>query len=267
MKTKFAQRHAFTLLFKVSLLALASTAAHGVTTVFFDISQGSNLVASAATSDTIGSQGYLFTVTRDKLFTGGIGLTNPVGRAIRIPWPAGLEAQAVTAGPVLSGAKITLKRQDQQPFAIQSFTVKLLANTGGAGASFEIMPKLNGEDGFPDPAMYDVTGYYGQNFTYNTPTLHGFDSYIMTLYVDYALMNLTVVDASIPPPILGISLLDTSTVQLSWPLEAAAYTLEFTTSLPPQAWNPVTDNVVTNGTVLTVDLPITGSKCFYRLRK
>ena len=68
--------------------------AGGVTTVFFDASQTRNVVAAGVTSDTIRSEGYLFTVTRDKLFTGGVGLTNPIGRYIRVPWPLGLEAQA-----------------------------------------------------------------------------------------------------------------------------------------------------------------------------
>ena len=124
-----------------------------VTTVFFDISQTTNLVASGTTSDTISSEGYLFTLTRDKLFTGGVGLTNPIGRYIRIPWPDGLEAQAVTAGPVLSNARIDIKRQDGELFGIESFTAQLLANTAGAGAAFEIMPMLNGEDGVPEPFM------------------------------------------------------------------------------------------------------------------
>ena len=41
---------------------------------FFDPSQIAPLVSSGVTSDTISSSGYLFTYTRDKLFTGGIGL-------------------------------------------------------------------------------------------------------------------------------------------------------------------------------------------------
>ena len=68
--------------------------AGGVTTVFFDASQTRNVVAAGVTPDTIRSEGYLFTFTRDKLFTGGVGLTNPIGRYIRVPWPLGLEAQA-----------------------------------------------------------------------------------------------------------------------------------------------------------------------------
>ena len=93
------------------------------TTVFFDSSQTTNLLNSGTTSDTISSEGYLFTVTRDKLFTGGVGLTNPVGRFLRVHWPEGLEAQAVTAGPNPSGARITIERQDGEPFAIPSFTI------------------------------------------------------------------------------------------------------------------------------------------------
>src|SRR6185503_15941486 len=100
------------------LALLNASTTQAVSTVLFNISQTTNLVTSGTTSDTISSEGYLFTVTRDKLFTGGAGLTNPIGRFLRVHWPDGLEAQAVTAGPNPSGARITIKRQDGEPFAI-----------------------------------------------------------------------------------------------------------------------------------------------------
>jgi len=53
-----------------------------VTNVFFNASQTTNLVATNTTADTISSEGYLFTYTRDKLFTGGI--TNVIG-ATHVP--------------------------------------------------------------------------------------------------------------------------------------------------------------------------------------
>jgi hypothetical protein len=237
------------------------------TTVFFDASQSTNLVSSGVTSDTIASEGYLFTYTRDKLFTGGVGLTNPIGRTVRIPWPQGLEAQAVTAGPNPSGARMSISRQDGLTFAIESFTFKLLANTAGAGASLEIMPLLNGEDGLPNPVMLDATGYYGMNFSYNTPALTGFDAYKITLYVDFALLSLTVVDASLPPPSLDILQLDASTVELSWPTNAVGFNLVSTTSLPATLWDPVTNNAVVNGDFFTVQVTLDLSRRFFRLQK
>jgi hypothetical protein len=237
------------------------------TTVFFDSSHTTNHVSSGTTSDTISSEGYLFTVTRDKLFTGGVGLTNPIGRFLRVHWPDGLEAQAVTAGPNPSGARITIKRQNGEPFDIPSFTFQLLANTAGAGASLEIMPMLNGEDAYPDPLVYDATGYAGSRFTNNTAQLSGFDAYKVSLYVDFALMRLSVVDASPPRPSLDLVQLDVATLQLSWSTSAVGYVLESTTNLPAQAWSPVTNSIVTNGEFFSVSVKITGSKQFYRLRK
>lgn len=237
------------------------------TTVFFDSSQSTNIVASGTTSDTISSEGYLFILTRDKLFTGGVGLTNPIGRYLRVHWPDGLEAQAVTAGPNPSGAQITIKREDGEPFDIQSFTAQLLANTGGAGASFEIMPMIQGEDGLADPLIYDATGYAGQHFSYSTPPLVGFDAYKISLYVDFALMNLTVVDASPPRPALDILKIDETTLQLSWPANAAGYVLESTAGLPAQTWTRVASSTTTNGDVISVTLNVTGGRQFYRLRK
>jgi hypothetical protein len=72
--------------------------ARAVTNVFFSPSQTTNLVATNLNTDTIATEGYLFTLSRDKLFTGGVGLTNPIGRSLRVNWPDGLEAQAVTGG-------------------------------------------------------------------------------------------------------------------------------------------------------------------------
>jgi hypothetical protein len=252
--------------FAVALAVLVKPdTTHAITNVFFNISQGTNLAASGTTSETISSAGYLFTVTRDKLFTGGG--TNPIGRYLRVLWPAGMEVQAVTAGPNPRKARIDIKRQDGQTFAIKSFTNKLLANTAGAGGSFEIMPLLNGQDGAPDPFTYDATGVAGNQFTYNTPELTGFDTYQMGLYVDFAVMSLTVVDASLPPPVLDLIQLDASTVQLSWPTTATNYTLFVTTNLTGLGWTAITNDPVVDGDYFTVQLEITGDQRFYRLRK
>jgi hypothetical protein len=240
--------------------------ARAVTTVFFDSSQATNLVESGVTSDTISSEGYLFTFTRDKLFTGGVGLTNPIGRMLRVPWPNGLEAQAVTAGPTPGGARISIKRQDGEQFDIRAFTARLLANTGGAGAAFEIMPMLAGEDGRPDPYMYNATGYAGMQFSYVTPELTAFDEYKLTLYVDFALMSLTIVDDSAPPPELQI-VFGATAVGLSWPSDAAGYTLESSPVLPAQLWSQVTNHVTVIGNLSMVTIPNTNSQQYFRLKK
>lgn len=268
MKTAPARRRLVVIFLAATFVVLfGERPARATTVVFFSNAQTTNLVASGTTSDTISSEGYLFTFTRDKLFTGAIGLTNPIGRAVRIPWPDGLEAQAVTAGPTPSGARISIQREDGQLFAIESFTARLLANTGGAGAAFEIMPLLNGEDGAPDPFMYNATGYAGSQFTYDTPELAGFDAYQMTLYVDYALMRLTVVDASPAPPSLSVVHVADGLLQLSWPTNGLGYALEFATNLPAQAWSLVTNNVAFDGDLFSVPVDNTGPQRFYRLRK
>ncbi|MBA4104601.1 MAG: hypothetical protein C0485_02500 [Pirellula sp.] len=180
---------------------LYSRAAQGATVVFFDDAQIATPVASGVTWDTISSNGYLFTYTRDKLFTGGIG-PDPIGRTVRVPWPEGVEAQAVTTPPpgvTDYKARLTLQRVDGDVFDLTAFTAKLLANTAGAGANIEIMPKLQGEDGFNDPLYFNASGYYGSSFSYDTTPnylgstalLKGFDEYVITLYVDYALTALT----------------------------------------------------------------------------
>lgn len=241
--------------------------ASAVVTVFFDPSQTTNFVASGVTSETWASEGYSFTVTRDKLFTGGVGSTNPIGRYLRVQWPDGLEAQAVTAGPNPGGAKMTIKRQDSQPFAIDRFTMRLLANTAGAGGSWEIMPQLNGEDARNDPYFYFASGFAGNQFTYVTPELAGYDTYKISLYVDFALMELSVTDASLPPPVLEWFLPGPDTLQLSWPDDGRVFVLQSTTTLPPTGWTTVTNPVVAAGGYYFVDVPLGGQNRFFRLRQ
>ena len=79
-----------------------------------------------------------------------------------------------------------------------------------------MMPQLNGEDGYNDPVFFNATGLANQSFSYDTGTtpqstvlLTGFDKYKINLYVDFALTAITLVDASIPPPV------DTFTVMVS----------------------------------------------------
>ena len=137
------------------------------------------------------------------MFTGGG--TERIGRYVRIPWPDGVEAQAVTAGPTTSKPQITISRVDGAVFDITAFTAELLANTIGTGGSFEVMPLLDGEDAYNDPVFFNASGLAGQSFSYNASTtpstlpLSGFDTYKINLFVDFALTGLTLVDASVTP--------------------------------------------------------------------
>ncbi len=183
-----------------AVVLLSQASAHAVTTTFFDPAQTAALVATGTTSDTISSEGYLFTYTLDKLFTGGTGTI--IGRSTAVNWPDGVQAQSVTAGLNPSKAQITIKRVDGTIFDVTTFTAKLLASTSGAGNEIEVVPQLNGEDTLNDPVVFGATGYYGQSFTYggnSTRLLSGADTYTFTLIVDFALTGLTLVDASAPP--------------------------------------------------------------------
>lgn len=205
-----------------AFLAGAGWDLRAVTTEYFNPSQVAVPVSSDPTSDTVRSGDYLFTHSLDKWWypTISIGGGTPTGRFQSVLWPAGLHAQAVTAGPTGllnpgSPAAITLKRADGAVFDVLSFSVKLLANTSGAGGSVEVMPLLNGNDGFPDPLALDASGQGGQTFHYTTPTLVGFDTYQMTLYVDFALVGVVVRDATPPPPVLSVQFLNPGLVRVA----------------------------------------------------
>jgi hypothetical protein len=183
--------------------------ASAAVTVFFDGSQSYALVSSGTNADTIESEGYRFTYTLDKLFTGGVGMTEPIGRSSQVSWPAGLHAQAITTGPSTGvGANLTVSRVDGAVFDIHAITFQLWANTAGAGGTLEITPLLDGEDLYNDPVTFDATGFYSQSFSYadgggyqaSTTTLRGADAYKMHLYVDWALKSLTVDGPEYVPP-------------------------------------------------------------------
>ena len=190
-----------------SIYALSLSApASAVTTTFFDASQTMTLATSGTTSDTISTEGYLFTYTLDKLFTGG-GSTI-IGRTQLVQWPDGLHAQAVTSGTVTGPAQVTIRRVDGGVFDLDALGFTLLANTWATGADVEITPILDGSDG---PQVFlDASGSSWNTFSYsntlsdyrgfNTSTLKGYDTYKLSLFVDFALTGVTLTDPSLPVP-------------------------------------------------------------------
>src|ERR1043166_3633530 len=178
---------------------LGAPPTQAVTNAFFSASQTSTLIVSNINAVTIRSGDYLFTYSADGYWSAGGG--TPTGRFFSIFWPAGVQAQAITAGPLLgTGANITLARVDGKLFDLQAFTGKIFLNTAGAGGAFEIMPLLTGNDAFPNPLQYDCTGYAGQSFSYTTPPLAGYDTYKLHMWGDFALTALTLIDTNPPIP-------------------------------------------------------------------
>ena len=171
----------------------ASGPSNAVTTVFFDGAQ-TFAKTSGITSDTITTEGYRFTYTLDKLFTGGTG--SIIGRQELVQWPTGLHAQAVTTPGPAGSAQITISRVDGIVFDLNALTFKLFANTWATGADLEITPMRDGNDG---PQVFlDATGVGGfSTFTYST-TLSDYDTYNLSLFVDYGLLAITLTDASLP---------------------------------------------------------------------
>ncbi|MRR07809.1 MAG: PEP-CTERM sorting domain-containing protein [Deltaproteobacteria bacterium] len=179
-----------------------SGAALAVTITFFDPAQTATK-SSGATSDTVVSEGYSFTYSLDKLFPPGSG--NPTGRQESYVFPSeagvpvGLHAQALTASDPVANAQISISRVDGNVFNLNALTFRLLANTSGAGAAMEITPVLQGIEG--QIVSLDATGFSGSTFSYSTaPPLSGYDTYNLSLYVDFALLGVTLVDASVAPP-------------------------------------------------------------------
>lgn len=90
-------------------------------------------------------------------------------------------------------------------------------------------------------------------------TASGFDEGIWSTQITQLIVT--------APPALAIVPSGTN-VLVSWPLYASSYQLFSATSLaPPAAWASVTQKPVTNGLVISVTIPHTGSSKFFRLQK
>jgi hypothetical protein len=70
------------------------------------------------------------------------------------------------------------------------------------------VPFLGGEEVLPDPITFNATGNAGNTFSYDTSpnilgstvALMGYDKYTIDLYVDFALVGLTLEGAPVPEP-------------------------------------------------------------------
>jgi len=262
------QKGALIVIAAAGVLGVASSSPAG-TNAFFEAYQAATLGASNVTSTTISSRGYLFTYSVDGWWSASPG-GPPTGRFQTVFWSNGLDAQTITtdpSGPLSQqgSASITIRRVDGQLFDLQSFTGKILGNTAGAGASFELMPQLNGNDAFPNPLTYDASGYAGQSFGY-APMLTGYDTYILNLWMDYALTQLTVADAGvITQPKLEIAKTSSNYFRLSWPNNSPDFTLLQNAGFVPANWSVVTNAVTVLGTNNQVVVPAGDQPRFFRL--
>lgn len=251
-----------------AVIFLCAVAALGETVVFFDPLQTATVVSTNMTSTTIRSRGYLFTYSVDGYWSAYPG-GPPTGRMQPVQWPTGIDAQTITSGPTgpvtQTAASISIRSADGRPFDLQTFTGKILGNTAGAGASFELMPQLNGNDAFADPLMFDATGYANQSFSHS-PNLTGYDTYALSLWMDYGLMQLTVSDASvITQPELLIAGTSSNYVRLSWATNYADFTLVQNSNFVLTSWSVVTNAATAVGTNNQVLVPAADSSRFFRL--
>ncbi len=184
----------------LSCAVLFSRSALAVTATFFDSTQTATK-SSGVTSDTIETEGYRFTFSLDKHFTGGTGTETGRPELYKFPFeagvPIGLHAQALTASDPTANAQLSISRVDGNVFDLNALIFRLLASTSGAGAAMEITPVFQGTEG--QMVSLDATGFYGSTFSYSTP-LVGYDTYNLSLYVDFALTGITLTDATVAPP-------------------------------------------------------------------
>lgn len=185
----------------------------------FGQSQTFTLIENGEVWDTYSSNGYIFTATRDKLFTGGLPGGEPIGRSLDVELPIGLEAQALSVVPLGindNKAKIVISREDGMPFDLNAFTMEMLWNqTNPITTLFEIMPIFNDEDAFVEPIRFNGTGHYGDLFHYdqfsaptNTSMFENYHAYKIKFLLDFAMVSLVVQGPACPPDLNGDGMLN-----------------------------------------------------------
>ncbi len=142
---------------------------------------------------------------------------------------------------------------------------KLQARQAGALQSRQLENPANGSDAFPNPLTYDATGIAGQSFSY-APMLTGYGTYILSLWMDYALTQFAVADASvIGPPTLEIARTSSNYFRLSWPTNASDFTLLQNSVFVLANWSVVTNAATVVGTNSEVVVPVANGARFFRL--
>jgi len=125
------------------------------------------------------------------------------------------------------------------------------------------MPAIHRQGRAARPLKVQPPRGYGLNFTNTTPELTGYDAYKITLYVDFALTSLTLVDPSLPPPVLAIHPASPGNVTLSWtPATDTNWVLQERINLTTGAWTNAP-----SGWTNPVTVPATLPTKFYRLFK
>jgi hypothetical protein len=259
---------------------------HAVTTVLFDGTQAIQLTSEGTTSDTYTTEGYIITVTHDKLYTGGGSV--PIGRSLNVLWPEGMNAQGLHDLPDPNSptkATLSISRVDGLPFALNAFSAKLLGSTASGGGSIEVTPVINDGPGpEPDTVPFFLNNpNYGQlnsfntsqnaAYTYNSSQTGGpyYDKYKFTLYVDYAITSLTLVDASSAapqapaPPAPAISRTSANNYKLAWPGANFDYTVQTCTDLTNNSWGPYVSMRYLEGNSNVVNVVSTDTQRYFRL--
>jgi len=99
-----------------------------------------------------------------------------------------------------------------------------------------------------------------------TASLAGYDTYLIHMWGDFALTQLTLMDSSvIPQPQLHISLTASNYVRLNWPTNANVFTLLEKPNLIAGIWIVVTNAVSVAGTNQQVTVPRSSNARFFRL--
>ena len=90
---------------------------------------------------------------------------------------------------------------------------------------------------------------------------------IMTTEFVSLTADMTVEDASVPPPVVDVVDLGANTFLFSWPAAATGFTLESATNLPSAVWNPVATPPDLIGDVFQLQKESAGPREYFRLRK
>jgi len=164
-------------------------------------------------------------------------------------WPGAGAAQAASSGLVLAWG-YNYNGQTNVPVAARSGVTAI-----AAGFYHNVALKSNGSV----LAWGDSHNFYGLT---NVPVAARSG---VTAIAAGGLHTVALLGTAPPLPLLTI-IRSGASVILTWRTNAAAFTLQSTTSLFPTAWTPVVHAAVTNAGQISATVPTTVGRMFFRLK-
>ncbi len=134
-------------------------------------------ISSQPATNTVNAEGYQITYGRDLYVSNPGEIVGSKSNCITISNGSALEAYVV-GSPAHASPLVVIERNDHQAFDLTQVVFESAINILTGGLAIEIMPILaDGEDGLPDPFVFNITKYQPAGLVVDIPASAGVGFY------------------------------------------------------------------------------------------